>query len=222
MSDTTSLPTQDSDPSDDGLLSTYVIRITPHDKFTFEQVAQIFKDEPLLTKYVLSKETVPREHYHAVIQCDISVEEDDIRGFVKSIIIPYWEDPVSHKLPRGFGNKQYNLQISQDVDKAVSYAVKQGDYVFEGFEEHYILSRKTESFDKKKTSNFKSEYRDLCQQFQESTMDLREFMVQYVLLKSKYDQMVNIAHAYGYAISQQIKREKDCAEEFVENFLYKV
>lgn len=218
MDETSSLPTQDYDDSDSDL-SSYVIRITPCDKFTFQQAVEYIKQEPYFLKYVISRETVPREHFHIVVQTDVSFTIDDVRGSIRAFIIPFWQSE-DFKLPRGFGNKQYNLQISEDIDKAVSYAVKLGEYVFEGFTDEYITERRTESFDKKKPSNFKAEYMDLSNKFQESSMDLREFMIEFCNLKAKYDQQVNLSHAYGYALSNSIKRDKN-ANDFVENYLYK-
>lgn len=225
--DTTPLPTQDSDISDSGsvathdsaLLSTYVVRITPCDKFTFQQVVDFLKGNESFYSYVVSRETVPREHFHIVIQTDISVDIEDVRGDIRFFILPFWTDS-SGRAPKGFGNKQYNLQISNDLNAAVSYCVKLGEYEYEGFEEDYILERKAASFDKKKPCNFKSEYRDLSNKFQESDMDIREFMIEFCNLKAKYDQQINMAHVYGYALSNLFKRDKN-SEEFVENYLYK-
>lgn len=219
MSDTTSLPSQDYDPSDSDL-HTYVVRITPHEKFTFQQVAEYIEAEPLFYSFVVSRETVPREHFHAVIQVDQTITIEDVRGAIRAFIIPFWSEQPG-KLPRGFGNKQYNLQLSSDIDKAVSYAVKLGEYVYGGFTEEYITQRKAESFEKKKPSNFKAEYIELCQRFQDSEMDIREFMLEYVRLKAKYGQQVRMSDAYGYAVSNLIKRDPDTAVEFVENYLYK-
>lgn len=216
--ETSSLPTQDSDISDSDL-HTYVLRITPYEKFSFQQVADLFKENGYYLNYVLSRETVPREHFHAVLQTDTNYDLEMVRGDIRSFLIPHWET-TDHKLPRGFGNKQYNLQLADDLDRAVSYAVKQNEILFEGFTEDYITQRKTESFEKKKPSNFKSEYIDLSNRFQDSDMDVREFMINYCDLKAKYDQLVNLQHAYGYALSNSIKRDKN-ASEYVENFLYK-
>lgn len=46
-------------------------------------------------------------------------------------------------------------------------------------------------------------------------------MINYCNLKAKYDQQINLNHAYGYALSNSIKRDKN-AGEYVENFLYKL
>jgi len=218
MSETSSLPTQDLDPSDNGP-ATYAIRLTPYEKFTFQQVVDFLMETPYFLKFVISRET-PKEHFHIVIETDETFDLEDVRECIRSFFVPFWQDDKG-KLPRGFGNKQYNLQLSYDPDAAVTYAVKLGDFVYEGYSEEYILECKAKSFDKKKPSNFKSEYIDLSNRFQDSQMDIREFMISYCDLKAKYDQQVNLHHAYGYALSNSIKRDKNAAD-FVENYLYKL
>lgn len=219
--DTNPLPNLDSDQSDSdpGVTDTYVIRLTSHGKFTFEQLHEFIHNEPMFCRYVVGRETVPQEHFHLVVVVDPSFTMDDVRGCIRAFIIPFWETP-DHRLPRGFGNKQYNLQESIDLDKAVSYAVKCAEFKFEGFEESYILERQAQSYEKKTPSNFRSEYRDLCLKFQETPdMDIRVFMIDYCNLKAKYDQQVNLSQAYAFALSQEMKRDKT-TELHVENYLY--
>lgn len=222
------LPNLDCDSSDsdstidllDDNINYYVARITSCEKFTFEQLKNQMSAEYQICRYVIGKETVPQEHYHLVLGVDDTMKEIDVRDIIKAFLIPLWQN--EGKLPKGFGNKQYNLQVCEDLDKAVSYAVKCKDYVFEGFDEEYIKARQSESFEKKKVSNFKTEYAELCKEFQETQMDLREFMIKYCLLKSKYGQQVRAQDAYGYAMSNWIQRDPEKAEDFVENFLYKL
>jgi len=220
--DTNPLPNQDSELSDSGETDTYVIRITSYGKFTQEQLKEFLEKEPLLFRYVVGRETdTGNEHYHVVLEVDSSVEEQEVRDIIKAFLIPLWQLDTG-KLPRGFGNKQYNLQLANDKDKAISYAVKLSEFWFVGYESEYIDERKAESFSKKSPSNFKSEYRLLCDDFQSSDMDLREFMCKFVQLKAKYGQQVVLSHAYGYAISNMCVRDPSYGEEVVENFLYKM
>jgi len=159
MDDTTPLPNQESDFSDSGtdygLTTTYVIRMTPHDKFTMDQLKEYIHKEPSFCKYVLAQETVPRPHYHLVVTTDVSFEIEDVRGTIKAFLIPFWvKDDL--KLPRGFGNKQYNLQVAEDVDLAISYALKESNlYVYEGYSADYIQQRKEASFQKKSPSSLR-------------------------------------------------------------------
>jgi len=223
--ETTSLPTQDSDQDDIGSvlpdeLHTYAVRITSHDKFKPDQLVEFIRNEPLVCKFVIGRETVPQEHFHIVLSVHNEVSEEDVRGIIRAFLVPFWQDNTTFKLPKGFGNKQYNLQISHTPDDAVRYAVKHHEIWYEGYTQEVIELRKAESFVKKKTSDFRSLYRDLCDRFQESNMDIREFMISMADLKAKFDQAVNMHSIYGYALSQLIKRD-ECSAEFVENFLYK-
>lgn len=218
--DTTPLPSQDDDLSDNGLLNTYVVRITSYDKFTFDELYNFILQEPLIYRFVIGRETVPQEHFHLVLTTDISVETQDVKDIIRAFIVPLWQS--NGKLPRGFGNKQYNLQLSEYQDKAISYAVKLAEYRYDGWSDEYIAQRKAESFEKKKPSNFKTEYVSLSKEFQESDMDIREFMIKYIALKAKYAQQVNTIHAYNYALSNLFLREPEQIEEHVENYLYKL
>jgi len=135
-------------------------------------------------------------------------------------LIPIWQDDKG-KLPKGFGNKQYNLQFTEDVDKAISYATKGGEYWYAIWPDSHIKACFEASFEKKKTSNFKVEYMDLCTEFQDTDMDLVEFMTKFLILKSKYGQQATMHTAYGFALSNLFKREPLEAQNYVENFLYK-
>lgn len=222
--DTTPLPNQDSELSDDGIdaTDTYVVRLTSYGKFTSDQLKDFLIQEPLITRYVVGREIdTGNEHYHIVLETDVSVSEQDVRDIIKAFLVPLWQLETG-KLPRGFGNKQYNLQLSIDRDKAISYAVKLAEYWVEGYDPEYIEQRRAESFLKKKPSNFKSEYILLCNDFQSSTMDIREFMLKFIQLKAKYGQQVVLHHVYGYALSNMCLRDPSYAEEVVENYLYKI
>jgi len=218
--DTTPLPNQEDDISEDGLTTNYVIRITPCEKFNTDQLLEFIKNEMQISKYVIGRETVPQEHFHLVVQTDITISEQEVRDIIKAFLTPLWATQTG-KLPRGFGNKQYNLQICENLDRAVSYSLKLGEFWFEGFEEEYINQRKLDSFEKKKPCDFKKEYTELCTRFQETDMDVREFMTAFVTLKAKYGQQVRMTDAYSYALSNLIKRNPAEADNLVENYLYK-
>lgn len=220
--DTNPLPNGDlnSVVSDQQSLIHYVIRITPYDKFSIEELHQFLVDEFQLTKYVLAQETIPQIHYHLVVSTELSIQE--VKDILRTFIVPKWEDPVTRRCPRGFGNKQYNIQLSTDVNKALSYALKEATtYYFEGWTTEEIQQFKDLSFTKNSVNNFKTEYQELCTNFQGSNMDEREFMNHYIQLKAKYGQSVRLSDAYGYALSNLFKREPNKIEEHVLNYLYK-
>lgn len=226
--ETTPLPILDNDLSDNDStvsdeelsLSHYCVRITSCEKFTKEQIVEFFGKEFNVCKYVIGIETDTEfEHYHLVLSVDSSYDIKWVKDIVRAFIVPLWQ--TDGKLPVGWGNKQYNCKLSYDVDAAVSYAVKWSEYWYDGWSADYITLRKAQSFIKKKPSNFKSDYLQLCEQFQGSDMDTREFMVKYVQLKAKYGQAVQMHHAYGYALSNLFLRDPSEADNYVESFLYK-
>jgi len=224
--DTTPLPTQDCDLNDSDQQSQaddlvhYVARVTAYEKFTFDQLKAFLETEFRLLKYVVAQELVPQVHYHIVLTTDESFTIQDAKDTLRAFLYPLW--CVEGKLPRGWGNKQYNCQASTNVDQAISYALKdKKEYHYVGWPTEYIEQKIAASFTKKDTKSFNTELQELRNVFQTTDMDINNFMVKFVQLKSRYNQMVNLSHAYQYALSQLIQRNPEEAESFVINFLYK-
>lgn len=226
--DTNPLPNLESDRSDNGqnsddglddsMLVNYVLRVTPHGKFTFDEFVEYVQNTPEICRYIIGIENdTANEHYHVVCSCDISIPIEDLRGLIRFFIAPFWVDKEG-KCPRGFGNKQYNLQICKDLNAAVSYAVKLKNYKYECFDDDYVSVRASESYTKKRPDTFKIEYQKLCKDFQESAMTLHEFMVKFVNLKAQYGQQVVMSHAYAYALSNQVRRDGN-ADYLVKKYL---
>lgn len=230
-----SLPTNDeegevSDLSsvydEDEFRNTYVVRFTPLGKYTFEQVVQWLKD--YFQFWIIAVESLPQVHYHMVIDHDEGLKEmkELCRGFIYEKFGP--EDRK-----RGFGNKQYNCQLAKPrteenadmVSPAISYCLKDKEhYEYQGYEPDFIERCVQESFPKKSVESFKVELRNLLDKFAATrTMDVRDFMVEFCLLKAKYEQTVVPSHAYGFANSALIRRDgRGAAEDLVENYLYTV
>lgn len=222
------LPNRDLDLSDSGSLFDYdtdlfhyVVRITAYDKFSTEELLSFVKAEEEICKYVLSMETTPQVHYHLVLSLALPIE--DVKRIIRSFIVPLWSDPTG-KCPKGFGNKQYNIQEAEDVTKSISYCLKEAtEYHYECWPDDYIQQCKEASFPKKKISNFKVEYQQLCADFQQShdyTID--QFMKKYFYLKGKYGQLARMSDGYGYALSNLFFREPDQIDQYVDDYLYKV
>lgn len=223
------LPIQDRDISDSDSscacddLNHYVVRITPYAKFTFDDLQQRLDEEPHIFRYIISEEQKPRLHYHLVLTVDETFDIQQVRDVIKAFLTPFWHNPDTHRLPKGFGNKQYNCEATQTIDEAISYALKEGGrYHQVGWDKDYIDTRIKASFKKCDTKTFNSELHELQKQFQENEgMNMTTYMVDFIKLKSRYNQMINMQHAYQYALSQQIQRNPEEAESFVINFLYK-
>jgi len=222
----TPLPTQDHDRSDSDLESqndtnTYLVRITAYDKFTFEELKTFIDNEFQIARYIIGEELLPKRHYHLVLTTDVSFSMVNMRDLIKAFLIPLWKT-VGHTLPRGFGNKQYNCEEADSEEGGVTYALKEkGNMCYVGYTPEYIAKCIEQSFTKKDTKSFSKELQLLRDEFQSSNMDIKEFMTNFVILKSKYDQMVNMQHAYQTALSQLIQRNPEQAEDYVINYLYK-
>ncbi|AXH75398.1 MAG: putative replicase [Circoviridae sp.] len=218
------LPILDSEESDsdnsENELHYYMLRITPCDKFDFDTLQKFLSEEYMIYKYVVAREEKPQEHYHIVFAVDHSVSEETLRDVVKWFLLKFWNNPKTGKFTRGFGNKQYNLQRVDDLDQSLRYILKCHDYRFENWDVDRLRALESESFEKKKPSDFQHEYREMCDKFHEDdNLDIRWFMTEYCKLKAKYGQMVIMSQVHGYALSNYIKRDPDQACSFVNNFL---
>lgn len=198
----------------------YVVRLTPLDRFTEEDVTLWLQQQTRISAWVLSIEEKPKKHFHLVIT--ISYLDDDcsdIKPLIREFLFQYW--PAADRT-RGWGNKQYNCQLSTDIKKAVSYAIKEKVYTFDGFDPDFIKDCEDSSFTKNSPKTFAVEFQELKQQFMTTDMEPRVFMIKFIQLKAKYSQMVNPHHAYQYMLSMQVQKDPSYAEEITENYLYKV
>lgn len=216
----TSLPNSDSDQDDgDQSVSTselntyvYVIRLTPMEKYSIDDLKQFLSGMDNKA-WLLAVESSPKLHYHCVIENDRDI--DEIKKLLRNFLFTYW--PVR---PRGWGNAQYNCQVCEDKDRGISYALKdREEYYYDGYEQEYLDRCLSESFPKNSPSTFKVEYRELCDKFQGSDMEIDEFMVHFITLKAKYGQQVRVHDAYAYALSNSISRDGSVADTVVKDFL---
>lgn len=209
---------------EDDFRKIFVLRFTPQGKYSMEDLQNYLEES--FEFYVLAHETHPKDHFHVVIETDEELKEvkERCRGFVYQ----YWPEGERKK---GFGNAQYNCQPEKVrtpenehmLCPAISYALKdKEEYFYKGYDQEYIDRCIEESFPKKDTKTFKIEYEELCSKFQITDMDIREFMISFAKLKSKYGQQVQMQQAYSYAVSNHIKRNPNIADEYVENYLYKI
>lgn len=161
---------------------TYVIRLTPLDKYTVNDFVDWLDKNTNVERYVIAVEEEPQVHLHVVMETD----DADFRTTLRtSFLYTYWPDG---ERPRGWGNKQYNLQDCTDIDLAISYALKcKGTSFIKGYTADYIEERRKASFPKNKRLDFKAELLNLRNQFMDSEMDVRQFMIFMCQLKAKYD-----------------------------------
>lgn len=217
---TISLPNNDngSEVSDDLQKIYIVVRLTPDGAYTQDDLKKFLTENVAFTEWVVGVEVLPKVHYHLVISTHF--EFDTIHEIIKEQVHKWYPPPRA----RGFGNKQWNCQLGKEtLERGISYALKDKvEHFYEGFEADFIEYCLEASFPKNSTSNFKLEYLELCEEFQNSDMDIEAFMIKYSILKSKYGQQVKMQDALGYANSNLIRRNPDEAKIMVKNFLYKM
>lgn len=194
----------------------YILRITPPTNDIWFDRSRAFLEQHFFEYVVaeeLSKDNV--YHLHAVIKSDRPVCE--LRKLIRDQLV-YVMYPAPR--PHGFGS-QYNFQKSTDPDKAVTYAVKQKKYYYNGYTEEYIQSMADQSFDPSTRSGFAKDFALLKKNFHESHMTIEQFMDHFNQLKSKHDQMINLTHAYQYALAALVKRDPTQSLKLVQSYLKK-
>lgn len=189
---------------------TYVLRLTPLEKYSRQEAIGWLNAK--FQKWFISTEGTPQLHFHVVFETEDL--EEDVRKIVKDFVYNYWPAPR----PRGFGNKQYNLQLSETPDLAIRYAAKHRDYEYYGYSDDYITEQVNLSFLKSK-EDFQSDLIKLKLEFHNTPMTSREFMIRLNWLSSKYGRNVNIATVYQTALSVLIAREPEQSAVAVDNFL---
>lgn len=208
------------DPDHDDYDQQYLIRLTPYEKYTMDEVIVLLKD--ISDRWIVTEEFESAQHFHVVICCDYTMTT--MRRVIREFLRPYFADPKTDKFVRGFGNTQYNAQECEDIDLAISYCLKtykknpELKYEYVGFTEEYINARKEASFEKKSKDTFKAEFYKLREEF--STIN--DYMIKYVKLCSKYERMVNMHHAYQYAMSAAVSKDESVADQLVGDYLNKI
>lgn len=215
------LPNLDIEESDsDSEIIYYMIRMTSCEKYDFDALQAFISEESIVFKYVIAREEKPQEHFHIVVGVDEAVSEETLRDIIKWFLQKFWTNPETGKFVKGFGNKQYNLQKIDDLDQTLRYTLKGHEYRYENWDGERLKMLESESFEKKKPSDFQNEYRELCEKFQgDDNLDIKYFMTEYCKLKAKYGQMVIMSQVHGYALSNLVKRDPESARFYVNNFL---
>lgn len=215
--ETSPLPNEDSGQSDSGssvydeddFTNVYVVRMTPYDKYTLDEL-KAYLSEMDCSSWVLGVESKPQIHYHLVIEHDDDL--NDLKLRIRSFLDKYW--PPGQRA-RGFGNKQYNCQICDDKQKAISYAIKERTYEYYGYDPDYIESLLEKSFTKNAPGSFNVELKLLNERF----TDIRQYMIDFMILKAKYGQQVNPQTAWAFANSIAIKHDPDYSRVITDDFL---
>lgn len=203
----------------------YVVRMTPLEKYSMEDLIKFIDEQMDNSSWIIAEELSKKDktHYHLVLEnfCTLEHMKLSLRTFLDG----YWP-PGERK--RGFGNKQYNVQVAEDKEKAISYALKEQKgkeislrkYTYKGYSQEAIDYYIDNSYTKADKATFKVEYQALCDRFRSDfTMTTREFATEFIRLKAKHGQQVRRQDVIGYTLSNEVARNPDTAAELAENFI---
>lgn len=102
----------------------YSLRFTPypqtqqHDSFCMSAFETLFDDE-MTYNFIGGRETARNIHYHIVFSCGEVLDKSEFRDKLYAVM----KVPDDKK-----GNTSYSLEDVRDLETAVSYATKDGDY----------------------------------------------------------------------------------------------
>lgn len=131
-----------------GKFTFYMLRLTPeNDNYKLEDVTEFMSDLSTKDVWFVSEEQSKKgvKHFHTVF---IHPNGLDPRQEIKDWLLVKF--PTTWK--KQDGNKRYNLQEVESIDKAFMYASKDGDYISgKGLNEEYVKYVNSKSYQKKDT-----------------------------------------------------------------------
>lgn len=194
----------------------YMVRLTPEGHYTRDALIRWLDEE--FFEWIIGEEVAKKLHYHIVI-----ITSDDIyemRTKVQSFLHTWY--PFDER-GRGWGNRQYNLQQVESVDKAILYTVKDGNVAWsDGICSDMIEDYRKISYAKYDKVTFAKELQAIQDKFKSyPDMTVKEFMIEVVLLKSKYRQTINLRYIHQMANGARVHREPEWAEWLVDQYFEK-
>lgn len=203
----------------------YILRMTPMEKYTIEDLTKFIDEQMDNSSWIIAEELSKKDklHYHLVLENFCSLEH--MKLSIRTFLDGFW--PRGER-KRGFGNAQYNIQVAEDKDKAISYAIKESKgkeislrkFTYKGYSEEAIEYYLDNSYTKADKATFKIDYKLLCDKYRtDYTMQKEDFIKEFILLKAKHGQQVRKMDAIGYALSNEVARNPDYASDLAQNFI---
>lgn len=195
----------------------YMLRLSPLERYTSKEVLVWLKTFTEAWTLGTEKSTKEKLHFHITIYS--SLEESELRKKINDFLNIQFPEPQK----RGDANKRYNLTLASSVEKAVSYSIKDGDFLYgDDINPEFILECKKASFQKFDKVTMAQQIEDLKSVYKTTDMTMGEFMIQFVQLKAMYRQPINLNYIYQLALSCRVNKEPQYAEQLVSDYLIKV
>lgn len=171
----------------------YHIRITTLD--TLDNMETFVKT--LSSVYLISNETIPRNHYHICIKTQRSLET--LRKLVKSSIYS--------------GRNNYYLKPSTNSKQMLKYTLKDGNYVFKNIDEKWLETLRKCS-NKKGLDKFGIELQTLEENFLGNSITFTQFGRSFIKLKIDYGQNLYGNHIKAYLTKMKCKKDPTYINEY--------
>ena len=205
----------------------YQLRLTPYGRYTLDSAIDYF--DPLIDDWVVTVESSKKgkEHFHFLLYSDSLNVKEDVAELVSVFLHRYW---TSAERKRGYGNKQYNLQVTTDAEQALTYILKDGGILRSTpiFTTDLLSTYRVKSFPKFSKDEFQIEFEQLKKNFKERLpgaeggTSLEYFMIEFVKLKAKYRQPIKLSYIYEVGLANYLHRNPEESKRVVRDYLDKL
>lgn len=147
-------------------------------------------------------------HYHIVYLTSL---KDTLVDYVKTIY------------PHFKGNAFFSHTPAKDIDLAIRYTLKDGEYEFQGFAQNYIEEQYKLSYRKSGDGNLSREIDKIRELFLSGKVELYKCVDMYVdLLVVKYNKTVNRNHMKSLILSWELQRSTESRRQFCKELVSEI
>lgn len=168
----------------------YAIRLSSFDKLALDTTEKMFESY----KYIISEEgdgVTTKYHQHIILVCEHTTEQ------IREIIKKSYPDCV--------GNKCLYIKACKDKKQLAKYTLKEGKYVYKGFDPKFIED--TFKCSKQKT-DLKKDITDNEDNLILGRITDVQFVEKYIRIKVAHDQPLYTNHIRAYVLKMLIKADK--------------
>lgn len=140
-------------------------------------------------------------HYHIVY---LTTQENTLVDFIKGLY------------PQFKGNKYFSHTPAKDIDLAIRYTLKDGEFEFEGFAETYIQEQLKLSYKKTGDGKLSQEIDKIREKYLTTKMSIKQGVAMYVDLLIKYNKTINRNHMKSLILSWELQRSVESRNRYVD------
>lgn len=196
----------------------YMLRMTPDGKYSRGHL-EAYIDNLSQRRYVCAMENSKKSKIHFHITIVSHLEEEEIRDAIREFLKVAFPDPPK----RGDANKQYNLTLARDVNKAFRYTIKEKDITYgDGIKKSYMDKCLKTAYLKFDKHTYKTKYEAIRDNYLEYDLTDSDLFIKIVQLKADYRQPINMAQIHQQVISCICHKYPHRTEQFVNDYIAKI